>query len=93
MNKALLKFSPLEHAYAQKFGIMPDRHYEKMLTDLCDNSKEPCNCVKCEKYPCTFLEVAGDTINANMRQVWQEQKEFRKEFHVARSSPFQGKAK
>lgn len=92
MNKALLKFSPLEHAYSQKFGIMPDRHFEKLLGEKCQlYSTERCK--KCHEGNCVYMKEVGDTINANMRQVWQEQKEFRKEFHVARSSPFQGKAK
>lgn len=89
MNKALLKFSPLENAYAQKFGIMPDRHYEKLLGEKCQlyNTKR---CKKCYEGNCVYMKEVGDTINANMREVWQEQKEFRKEFHVARSTPFQG---
>lgn len=31
MKTARLNFSPLEHEYCKKFGIMPDMHYERML--------------------------------------------------------------
>lgn len=91
MNKALLKFTPLEHAYAQKYGIMPDRHYEKLLGEKCElyDKSQGC-CKECYEYGCSALKEVGDTINANMREVWEEEKAFRKEFHVVRSSPFKG---
>lgn len=91
MNKALLKFSPLEHAYSQKFGIMPDRHIEKLLSDRCEKyNKNKNSCINCESRPCKYSKECGAIINANIREVWQDQKEFRKEFHIARSTPFKG---
>lgn len=93
MNKALLKFTPLEHAYAQKYGIMPDRHYEKLLGEKCETYSQNNECCrKCyESFSgCNILKEVGDTINANMRKVWEEEKAFRKEFHVVKSSPFKG---
>lgn len=88
MNKGLLKFSPLEHAYSQKFGIMPDRHFEKLLGEKCQlYSTERCK--KCYEGNCVYMKEVGDIINANMREVWEEQKVFRKEFHVATNTPFE----
>ncbi|MDE7324125.1 MAG: hypothetical protein K2N73_15710 [Lachnospiraceae bacterium] len=31
MKTARLNFSPLEHEYNKKFGVMPDRHFERLL--------------------------------------------------------------
>ena len=91
MNKALLKFSPLENAYAQKFGIMPDRHIERLLCDRCEKYNENRNaCIYCDSRPCEYSKECGAIINANMREVWEEEKAFRKEFHVDKSSPFKG---
>lgn len=39
MNKAVLKFTPLEYAYEKKFGIMPDMHFERLLEQTGDSEK------------------------------------------------------
>lgn len=92
MNKALLKFSPLEHAYNNKFGMMPDYHFEKLLSEKCVlYNKEKGSCEKCFKCPCNYQDAVGDIINANMKEVWDSYKHIRT-FVDASKNPFQGGA-
>ena len=33
MKKAKIKFTPLEHEYAKKYGLYPDRHFERLYAE------------------------------------------------------------
>lgn len=38
-NKAVLKLVPLEIAYLNKFGIMPDYHFDRLIEQYGDSEK------------------------------------------------------
>ena len=75
MKKAKLRVDSSELAYCKKYGVMPDRHFEKLLGEKCEKYRKDwrhCN-GECHA-SCTFFDEVGDMINANMHAIWEEQK-------------------